>query len=454
VSRIPALGVSRPLTLPESAETIAPSGLHVLAIRRRGEPLAELRLRIPFAGVDGARARLLAQTLTAGTTRVGPADLAAAVAGLGGALTADADPDRLLISGRSLGAGLDRLLAILGDVLVDACFPPDEMTAARCRVGSALRVAGAQPTRLAEAALARTIYPGHPYGAGDPAAHEIQAVTREDLLEVHRTRVRPRGADLILVGDFDPAAVVDAAVRRLADWTGGAAEPGPRRPPPIPALAPGPVLVEDLPGAAQSCLRIALPAVPRGHPDNAALRLANLVFGGYFSSRWTANLRERRGYAYGPRSAVRDLAAGSRLIAQAEVSTAVTAPALAETLYELGRLACLPPSRAEVDRARRYTVGALAVLGMATHRALADLAADLAGSGLPLSYLTAYVEQLGAAGVEDVHEAAFRYLAPAGAVTVILGDAARIGHAVGALVPVTVRRGAREVSGEKDRTLT
>ena len=66
------------------------------------------------------------------------------------------------------------------------------------------------------------------------------------------------------------------------------------------------------------------------------------IFGGYFSSRWTENLREDKGYTYGPHSRIEHHALGSSLTLDIDVATEVTAPALLETSYELGRISLLP----------------------------------------------------------------------------------------------------------------
>ena len=138
---------------------------------------------------------------------------------------------------------------------------------------------------------------------------------------------------------------------------------------------------------------MALPAVPRTHPDHAALQLANLIFGGYFSSRWVENIREDKGYTYGPHSVIEHSVAGSALIVSAEVATEVTAPALLETLYELGRLATLPPGEEELEQARQYALGTLQ-LGMSTQAGLAGLASTYAGFGLRLDYLAEHTARL------------------------------------------------------------
>ena len=121
------------------------------------------------------------------------------------------------------------------------------------------------------------------------------------------------------------------------------------------------------------------------HPTTLVL-VVNLVFGGYFSSRWVENIREDKGYTYGPHSLVEHAVAGSALVVAAEVATEVTGPALLETLYELGRLASLPPKEEELEQARQYALGTLQ-LGMSTQAGLAGLVSTYAGFGLRLDYL-------------------------------------------------------------------
>jgi len=122
-------------------------------------------------------------------------------------------------------------------------------------------------------------------------------------------------------------------------------------------------------------------------------------------------------------------------VMSAEVATEVTAPALVETFYELGRIASLPPSEAELEQARQYALGTLQ-LGMSTQAGLAGLASTYAGFGLRLDYLAVHSERLEAATLADVQRVAREHLAPAKAAAVVLGDASRIADEVAAITPV------------------
>ncbi|MGW5561174.1 M16 family metallopeptidase [Micromonospora sp. NPDC003944] len=429
---LPPLGPNRKLKVPKQAERTLRNGLTVIAVRRPAVPLVELRLWVPFGRVHLARGAMLSQTMLSGTGSMTSVQIAAELQKVGGGLSAGVDPDRLMLSGAGLVTGLDRMLELLAEVLTGASYPGDEVATERDRLVDRIQVAQSQPAHLAREALLKRIYGRHPYATQTPEPDQIRAVRPAALRTLHAERVHPTGAQLVLVGDVQPEKALDAAERALGGWSGaGRVAELPATPP----LEPGPLLLVDRPGAVQSSLRIALPAVSRTDADHAPLQLANLIFGGYFSSRWVENIREDKGYTYGPHSVIEHSVAGSVLVAAADVATEVTGPALLETTYELGRLASLPPKPEELEQARQYALGTLQ-LGMSTQAGLAALTSAYAGNGLRLDFLAEYAARLAKASIDDVAQAAARYLAPARAAVVVLGDAERVTPGLAALTTV------------------
>ena len=88
-----------------------------------------------------------------------------------------------------------------------------------------------------------------------------------------------------------------------------------------------------------------------------------------------------------------------------------------------------------MEQARQYALGTLQ-LGMSTQSGLAGLASAYAGYGLRLDYLAEHATRLAALTVDEVAQAAAAYLAPARAVTVVLGDAEAVSGPLAALVEV------------------
>jgi len=129
---------------------------------------------------------------------------------------------------------------------------------------------------------------------------------------------------------------------------------------------------------------------------------------------------------------VNHAAAASWLTIAAEVATEVTAPALVETSYELGRMASLPPSADEVEATAQYLVGSIA-LSTATQAGLADTLLDLLTDGQDVSWLREHPQRLAAVTPEQVHEASVALLGPGGLVTAVVGDADLVEGSLAAL---------------------
>ena len=211
--------------------------------------------------------------------------------------------------------------------------------------------------------------------------------------------------------------------------------------PPIPALETGPLLLVDRPGTVQANLRFGGDAPTLSDPSYAALQVADAIFTGMFSSRLIANLREDKGYTYGSYSVMRHQRAGSSLAVGVDVATDVAAPALVETLYELGRIVTLPPEPDEVEGAVQALTGR-AVLSTATQSGLADTLVGLLVQGLDVTWLRDHPAHLAAVDAEQVHAAASAVLAPSRLVWTVLGDADRLHAPLAKVTEVTTLAGA------------
>lgn len=443
----PAVAAFRALRLPAVKEASLDSGLQVVAARRPSVAIVELRLRIPLAvpaggagrkalvrrDVHAARAGLLAEALFSGTPRRDAATLAADLQGIGASLHAQVDPDYLVVSGSGLSAHLRELLALLAEVLTGATYPKRDVANERTRLVEELRIARSQPTVIAGEVLARRLYGAHPYGREVPDPADVAEVTRGDLRRLHAGGVGPRGATLVVVSDLAPARVLDEVAGAVGGWV---TTTQPRRmdaPPVVPMGAP--MWLVDRPGSVQTSVRLAGPAPARADAGYAAAALANLVFGGYFSSRFVANIRERHGYSYSPHSTIDHRVACSQVEVSAEVATEITAPALVETLYELGRISTRPVEPAELTAARRFALGSLA-LGVSSQARLAGQLSALAAVGLGVEWLRTYQEALRAVDVDSLAEAAGRLLAPGRLAVVLVGDAARVAGPVAGIAAI------------------
>src|SRR4029453_6030400 len=182
---LPDLVPDTKIKLPRSAERTLAGGLTVIAVRRAAVPLVEVRLRVPFGRAPLPRATLLSQALFTGTGTMSSIDIAAELQVVGGGLSAGLDPDRLLVTGNSLTAGLDRMLEILAAVLTDPAYPSTEVAVERERLVDHIQVAQSQPAHLARTALLKRMYGRHPYAVQTPEPEQIKGVRPAQLRALH-----------------------------------------------------------------------------------------------------------------------------------------------------------------------------------------------------------------------------------------------------------------------------
>ena len=422
---LPDLGEQRSATGLQSVDTVLDNGLRVVVVHSPTVPMAEVRLRIPFAGTDprhAAVAEVLAATILTGTARRDRVAMDTDLALVGGELGAGVDPERLSIGGNALASGFDTLLDVLADALTGAAYRDEEVEGERARLVERIAVARSQPNVIAREALQRRRYGDHPYTRETPQAADVATVTADEVRAMHRNSLLPRGSVLVFVGDVEP----DTAITKIGNALGGwQSDRNAVELPDLPDVVGGDVLFVPRPGAVQSQLRLSAQAIPRTDPRYPALQLANLVFGGFFSSRLVENIREDKGYTYHARSSLEFTIRGATLLVDADTASEVTAPALLEMRYELGRIGVVPPTADEIATVRQYAIGSL-LIATASQTGLASQLAALAPLGLGTEWLVEHPNRLAAVTAEQIAEAALEFFSPTRFTGVVVGDAAQL----------------------------
>jgi len=406
---------------PASQESLLGNGLTVIAVRRTGAPLVEVRLWIPFGGAaeqHAARAELLAASAMLGTAERSREDVNIALAEVGGTLHATVDPERLMFTGSVLANGLPALLNVLAEVLTTAAYRKSDVLGERDRLVEHLTLAAAEPSTAARRALQRQRFGTHPASREMPDVEQVAEVTPAAVRGLHRRAVVPGGATFVLVGDLSPKRTIGQVEAVLAPWTAPRAATVLGTPPPV---VGSDVRALHRDGSVQSQVRLTGPALTRSSPVYTALQVANLVYGGYFSSRLMENIREDKGYTYSAGSTIEFWPGRAALTVAFDTTTESTAAALLEARYELGKLALTAPTSAEVESARNYALGTLAI-SLGTHAGFASTLARIHGAGLDLSWLRAHPARLAAVTLEQVAAAAADHLAPSQFTGIVLGD--------------------------------
>jgi zinc protease len=419
------------LSLPVAADPLIPrdstigNGLQVRVIEDHNLPLVSVVLMIPAGAVHDPEglpgtATLTARLLTEGTQDRGALELAEAIESLGADLDVDAGSSFTTVSASFLTRDLVEGLGLMAEVVGRPLLGAEELELERERAAADLAENLAYAPFVASRAVYGQLYPGHPFGWPESGTLEsLGAISVEDVRAFHQARYRPRGSVLCIVGDVSPREIARQAEHAFRGWRGAAEHAE------LPALpeAWGGVrkVLVDMPDQTQVQLRIARRTVPRTHPEYPALRQANAVVGGGFTSRLMDEIRVERSLSYGASSSLwsfdRDAVFQARSFTANE-----TARELLDVTWEVleGWRAGAWPDQ-EYDRARNYTLGMLPQV-LETRSSRAWTLAMMAYYGLPADDMSRRAATVQAIQRAEAEAAVAEHLGEDGWLILVVGE--------------------------------
>jgi zinc protease len=360
---------------------------------------------------------------------------------LGAMLDVAVSRDAVSVAGLALSRHLDAVIELAADVLADPRFSEDEHARLLRETPQVLDEIRDDDSALATRWFDWLCCPGHPYGRTSLGTEtSLKQIERSAALALWKREVVADNLVIGLAGDIDDTTAARCVQRLTSRLPGGTRVPAIVVPmSDVPERRGRRVILVDKPDRTQAQIRIGHLAMRYGHPDTAAIAVAEAVFGGMFSSRLMQEIRVKRGWSYGAGCALRR----SRLPHWFETWTAagieVCGPAVGLTLELLADYAANGPTDDEVDFARSYLVGSMP-FHVATARQRMQLAVRDAVFDLPVGYTSSLPEALSQLSAGDVRAACATHLRPDDAVTVAVTTAelAEKGLAAANAGPMTI----------------
>ncbi|MEW5911782.1 MAG: pitrilysin family protein [Thermodesulfobacteriota bacterium] len=403
----PALNDQKP------SRRVLPNGMVLIIKPAHAVPLVAYLLAAPGGqaaetAADAGLYSLWARAVTRGSAQFSYEELTRELEDMAGSLSGYSGRTTAGLSGSFLSQDWRRGLELLSEVWLRPSFPDPQVAKAQAEQAAALRAQQNSPTSRAFKKFRALLYPGHPFGR-DPLGtpQTLAKLGRRQLLAASARMRGPGGVVLTVVGDVDPAAVIEQVGRLFGPLQGRAAAV--KVPPVNPPESPRVDKVTEA-GAKQTQIMLGYICPGLGQPGSYALRLADTILGG-MGGRLFADLRDKRSLAY----AVQPFYSPSQGVGVFGVYMGVgpgKEPAALKGLAEhLARLRRQPPSQAELERARAYYLGGEAI-GLQTYAAQARALSDGETLGLGYLYYTTVPAKIKAVTVHEVQQAAARYLDP------------------------------------------
>ncbi len=314
----PVPGTPPSLSVASVERAVLANGLKVELARRDTIPVVRLMLSFDAGFAADPRDKLGLQGLALNLLDEGAGGLSGpqiteARERLGASIGASAGPDRTRLSLDALKPNLAASLALFADVVQRPAFAQSELDRVRGQTLTGIALEEADPGSITRRLLPVLLYgPAHPYGVpgtGSGTAEGLKVVTRADLVQWHKSWIRPDNATIFVVGDISMAELKPLLEASFGSWTADpAVAKGSRSFPPVPEPKGARIILVDRPGSPQSFIRGGVVLPIKGSSDPIALRAANDILGGLFSSRLNMDIREKKSWAYGVNSGIGDAA--------------------------------------------------------------------------------------------------------------------------------------------------
>jgi zinc protease len=427
----PPPGALRPYVFPAVEQFQLDNGLKVILVQKHTLPVVEGSVILDAGAmrepaVKSGLASLTGRLLSEGTGTLTGAGIARAMDALGAEYHTGAGFSSSFADVVALKNVFPQAMALAARTVIAPSFPVSEFGRVKNQAIAEYQQNHARTAGLASDAFIRAAFDSTAPFSRPPSGNlsTIGALTRDDVVNWHRTMFAPSTATLLLVGDITPAEAKSFAQSAFGGWTARRVALAAVIDPVRPSTGTRVILV-DRPGSVQSSIVVGQAGFQATDPDYLPMVALNQVLGGGFSSRINRNLREKHGYTYFAGSGLTLAPGAGTFRVNSDVRTSATDSALFEAVGEYRRIAGDAVPAPELQSRVTNLVSGFPSSVQSVQGLSASLS-DLIMWGLPLDFYTTYRERLSAVTPDDLKRVASTKLTPDNVIIVVAGDLSKI----------------------------
>jgi zinc protease len=358
---------------------------------------------------------------------------------LGAEMAVDTSHSTVAIHAQVIARNLDAFVDLLSRLLSTATFPEDEL--GRLKRESAAEIIEARDNDrvVAQKALQRTLFEGHPYGqSSGGTTQSVEAITIDDVKAFYRRFVVRENIVVGIAGDVTAERAPAVAARLVAGLPQGAPAPDIIA---EPTMRPGRrLLMVDKPERTQTQILVGTLGTSPHDEDHVPLVVGNAVFGGTFTSRLMKEIRSKRGWSYGASARTGVDRRRQSWVLWTFPAAEDAGPCLQLSLELLDAWVAGGVTPREVAFIQRYLVRSHAFeVDTATKRV--HQALDRECLALPADYFSAWLDRVRAVTPDAATAAIKGRIHPQDLLVVVVGTAAQVLDPLRSAIP-----GLREVS--------
>ena len=417
---------SAPFEFPRTSEFLLANGLKILVVEKHDVPMVYARAQIRGGSIydppekDGL-AYLTGWVLTEGTRSYPDQEIDLLMDSHGAMVSSVAYNESCIATLTCLSEDLDRLFPCFAEILSSPAF--DEKVIEESRqylIGDLMRNMD-DNGEVCNRVFRNEVFRGHPYQRQMTGTIEgLKAVSRRDVQKFYSDYYRPDRAALIIVGDVAAKDVAALCDRYLSKWEkSGDSLPMIGMPLPIEGTR---ILLIDKP-VSQAQITMGHIGINRTNPDRFKITVMNHILGGGgLHTRLAQEVRIKRGLTYG----IYCYFARRDYTGEFILSTFTKVESVVETIQvcldELRRIRSEPVSEKELREAKMSLISGHP-LQFEQYEDIAQALVHNSFYGLPMTDITHFADSISNVTIEDVRDAAQKYLHPEDIVLTVVGPA-------------------------------
>jgi zinc protease len=363
--------------------------------------------------------------LPRGTTNRSALQIASATDFVGASVQTTSDTEAVRFSAKGLSKDFGLVIDVLSDELRNPAFPQDQIDRLRGELISNLEQEKEAPDQQAGRAFNRAIFPpGHPYRQQtiDEDRSVIGSISRDDLVGFHNSYYGPDTAVIVIVGDVTTDEAVAAVEQSFGNWQ--------------PTGQPKTLSIPDAPLAARPSQEV-IPMMDksqvnvvfgtssqltRKNPDYYAANVMNYILGGGggLESRLGTRIRGRMGLVYFVYTGFDASIGAGPWMGSFGTNPANVDKAISSANQVISDYIKTGPTKKEFGEAIDYIVGVFPIR-LETNDGVANVLLSSEFYGLGLDYIQRYPKIYRSVTLDQVRQAARKYLHPDDLTVVIAG---------------------------------
>ncbi|MCV0368766.1 pitrilysin family protein [Filomicrobium sp.] len=406
------VALSRPAQAMDIKTVKSASGIEAWLVEEHSVPLVALR----FAFTGGSSqdpadkagvSNFLSAMLDEGAGDLKSAEFQERMEDIAMRMSYEDSRDTFYGSVETLSANRPQAMELLKLALTKPRFDDDAIERIRGQLKASIVYASRDPDRVAGNAWYAAAFPNHPYGKPkDGTLETISSITRDDL-EAYRSRIFAReNLKVVAVGDID----ADALAKLLDEVFGDLPQKAKLNS--VSDVAPpkkGSLTVTEM-DVPQSVAVFGLGGLKRKDPDfMSAFVLNHIIGGGGFASKLMEEVREKRGLAYSVYSYLSPMDHSAIFLGSVATKNEAIAESLDVIRAELKKMVETGPTEEDLKNAKDYLTGSYA-LRFDSNAKIASQLLGIMVEGMGIDYVNTRNAQIEAVTLEDIKQAAKRFL--------------------------------------------